>query len=1254
MSAPPPRWLSSARGRRFANPEVIGSGAGGTVYRVFDHERNAVVAVKALRKPTADSIAGLKREFRALTRFDHPNLLQLHELLCWDGEWLVTMECIDGVNFLEWVRPGYQLRRSETRDSEPAAVTEDASPTGSGSSPFVHVDTGTLSEGRLRDALGQLALGLDVVHRSGRLHRDIKPSNVLVTRGGRVVVCDFGLVTDLRSATEGSAIVGTPSYMSPEQAAGAPLSTPSDLYGVGVMLYEALAGVRPFAGDSAEIMVRKQRVTPVTPSELTQAAVPVDLELLAMRLLSIDPALRPSTSELRATLGDALGPTPLLASVPLLGREAPLATLRTLLEQVARAGRGHTVLLQGPRGVGKSAVLRHFAEEVRTAEQTNVLVGACYEREFVPHRALDEVLDGLVTYLRSSDVDLGSELLPDEIQPLLTLFPMLARVPALAPDPGARVTAPSSLDPREVRRGALDALRRLVHAVGQNRPWLIIVDDLHWGDEESLPILSALLGHPSAPPILFVGAVESSEPHADSAPMYDDILRRPEAFGGLTRMELAPLSMNEAKRLAQAWLGDGVNEEWATEIAARAAGLPALVRKLAEHVETAPRARDGFDEHPVVDVLQARIDLLQGDARRLLEAVSLATHRETLAVLLRALGGLTDEAHTLAVLRRQELVRTLPAGRGLRLDVNEDRVRVLVRAKLDPERRVTLHLALLDAVRAERPDDHETLLFHARAAGLHELAAQLAVAAANTARTSLRFERAARFAQMAVQLLPHDAVTFEHRRGLAEALALAGRGAEAGRAYVRAADSAPTAALSHECRRIGAGHLLRSGYLEEGEAAMNAQLTLLGAELLDIPNSLVSRVVAAAAERSRRVLGEALVGNDEALLPELVDTHWEAVTGLALIDPTRAGWLQLRHQRYARRLAEPRRMARSLWAEAFMTGLRGKAARRDVDALFARATSLTPTDPESQVRAATLLPLLRGILSVAAGDYPKARGQLARALRTARERGRAQVWELAVAETYMLWAMTQLGELRAMSTRIQGLLSDAEPRADRFFETTLTTGPCALAKLAEGDPAEVLRRAERVRSVWDRSSAPLPYALADLASAYAHLYEGDTERAEHSVQATLGPDARGAHLGIEHLDVELHMGRAVVALASARTGRHALRVRQSLALADRIAAGIRADANPAQHVLARLLDGLLLIERRRETDAMVALHEAEVELRRRGMATMATVTRAAHGVALGGDAGATFIDQARHDLRAFGVRQPDAFLGIWVGPLRTE
>ena len=122
------------------------------------------------------------------------------------------------------------------------------------------------------------------------------------------------------------------------------------------------------------------------------------------------------------------------------------------------------------------------------------------------------------------------------------------------------------------------------------------------------------------------------------------------------------------------------------------------------------------------------------------------------------------------------------------------------------------------------------------------------------------------------------------------------------------------------------------------------------------------------------------------------------------------------------------------------------------------------------------------------------------------------------------------------------------------------------------------------------------------------------------------------------LDTQLDRLRKV-----ARKGRADALIRQSEEFADSIVHAAEDRFRPG--VLARLLDGLALIERRHETEAMVALHEAEAELRRRGMATIATVTRAAHGVALGGDAGATFLDQARHDLRAFGVRHPDA---VWI------
>jgi eukaryotic-like serine/threonine-protein kinase len=263
---------------RFVLKERIGGGAMGEVFRAYDRERNEDVALKMLRDPEPQKVYLFKREFRALAGVAHPNLVRLHELVSAGDRWFFTMELLHGVDFLTWVRRDTEAAtaaaETPTTDVDAGARAMAATDWSRGSldletstahsgllrraaptapapvlrsaSPLVSSDQWT----RLREGTRQLASGVQALHDHGSLHRDIKPSNVMVTADGRVVLLDFGIIATLSrpAATDGpNQLYGTPAYMAPEVGTRRGFDAPADWYAVGVMLYEAMAGRRPFA-----------------------------------------------------------------------------------------------------------------------------------------------------------------------------------------------------------------------------------------------------------------------------------------------------------------------------------------------------------------------------------------------------------------------------------------------------------------------------------------------------------------------------------------------------------------------------------------------------------------------------------------------------------------------------------------------------------------------------------------------------------------------------------------------------------------------------------------------------------------------------------------------------------------------------------------------------------------------------------------------------------------------------------------------
>ncbi len=268
-------------GELFANryqiTRVVGRGGMGMVYKARDRELAEDVAIKTLRSnamsddPTV--VERFKTEIRLARRISHRNVVRTHDLGEHDGAYYVTMEYVEGITVRELI----DMR-------------------------------GHLSVPSTLGIAQQLAASLEVAHGQGVIHRDIKPQNMLLDPDGVLKVMDFGiarLAQHTSTLTQAGMVIGTPAYMAPEQLLAEEVDARSDLYAVGVVLYECLTGALPFEGASPIALIAKVLHTvPVSPAE-RDGSVPLPLSGLVMRLLDKEPGGRPgSAGELRELLAE--------------------------------------------------------------------------------------------------------------------------------------------------------------------------------------------------------------------------------------------------------------------------------------------------------------------------------------------------------------------------------------------------------------------------------------------------------------------------------------------------------------------------------------------------------------------------------------------------------------------------------------------------------------------------------------------------------------------------------------------------------------------------------------------------------------------------------------------------------------------------------------------------------------------------------------------------------------------------------------
>lgn len=702
-------------GDRYELGRFLGEGGMKQVFAATDTRLGREVALAFFKTDglSSDELARIEREIKAMVALgDHPRIVSVSD-------------------FGEDTGRRYVVTRLMSGGDLAARLAADDAP----------VDMATaMSVGN------QIADALAHAHSKGVIHRDVKPENIWFDENGGVHLGDFGLAVAVegRRVTQDGAILGTPAYLAPESASGGGLASDekSDLYSLGVVLYELTTGRRPFEGSMTEIVSQHINVPPVAPKSLNPE-VPTALESLILALLSKSPERRPeSAAAVAQALAAMAGAAPVSGTRPevgevsssmdaviavqsasskIVGRGEELETLRAAIDEAA-AGRPGIVTVSGEPGIGKTRLVE---EAVTYAELRgfSTATGRCLEDEGAPAfwpwvGALRELLS-----FRSGD-EIG-EALGNAARVIARILPEVSTIV-----PGVEADAPPR-EPEQARFQLFDGIAGFLRRISEARPIVIVLEDLHWADTPSLRLLQFIAQAMSRERILIIGTFRDVElgRHHPLADTLGDLTRSRHS----RRIGLGGLTVDQIGQLIESITGSPAPAELATAVDRQTEGNPffvgEVVRLLEERgtaFESDPKSWSQTIPQGVREVVGQRLSRLSDPCNEVLLVASVIGREFSLALLDKARGDDgTDALEAVIEAEEAKLVAGSTRGPGSYL-FEHALVRETLYQELSTARRAMLHrkvgVAIEELYASNLPPHYSELAHHfLRSAGSDDL-----------------------------------------------------------------------------------------------------------------------------------------------------------------------------------------------------------------------------------------------------------------------------------------------------------------------------------------------------------------------------------------------------------------------------------------------------------------------------------------------------------------------------------------------------